>query len=141
MYTECYKITTYLSCYLHLVMPSNGKKQWTPVDREIICPTSWNVVRRDRRQKKKRCQAEELVVKHNGGTSKMKRAGTVTMTCGLCGLSSHNKRYHDRRNASNEAKLQPRRSTKSASSQSHEPQQAEFQFMASPGIIPQHISD
>ncbi|KAL2520793.1 hypothetical protein Fot_24716 [Forsythia ovata] len=39
------------------------------------------------------------------------------------------------------AKLQPRRSTKSASSQSHEPQQTEFEFMPTDlGIIPQHIS-
>ncbi|KAL2552022.1 molybdate transporter 1-like [Forsythia ovata] len=38
------------------------------------------------------------------------------------------------------AKLQPRRSTKSASSQSHVPQQTEFEFMPTPGIIPQQLS-
>ncbi|KAL2520314.1 Uncharacterized protein Fot_24237 [Forsythia ovata] len=36
------------------------------------------------------------------------------------------------------AKLQSRRSKKSASSQSHEPQQSEFQFMPTLGIIEQH---
>ncbi|KAL2489851.1 hypothetical protein Fot_43143 [Forsythia ovata] len=38
----------------------------------------------------------------------------------------------------NEAKLQPRRSKKLASNQFHEPQQSEFQFMPTPGIIEQH---
>ncbi|KAL2521224.1 Uncharacterized protein Fot_25147 [Forsythia ovata] len=51
-----------------------------------------------------------------------------------CGSQCVNKSSQSR------GKLQPRRSRKSASSQSHEPQQAEFQFMLTPGIIPQHIS-
>ncbi|KAL2521774.1 hypothetical protein Fot_25697 [Forsythia ovata] len=38
------------------------------------------------------------------------------------------------------AKLHPRRATQSASSQPPDPQQAEFQFMPTPGIISQHIS-
>ncbi|KAL2533455.1 Uncharacterized protein Adt_06806 [Abeliophyllum distichum] len=137
------------------------KKLWVPVDRELIRPPSWNTVRRGRRQKKRRLQPEELVVQQKGGKSKMKRVGTVTMTCSLCGLSGHNKRYHDKRTASNElfvaeqgdhsiqdcgsqsGKLQPRRATKSASSQTHEPLSgpaAEFQFMPTPSVIPQHMS-
>ncbi|KAL2456663.1 hypothetical protein Fot_39605 [Forsythia ovata] len=38
------------------------------------------------------------------------------------------------------AKHQTLKSTKSASSQSHELQQAELYFIPTPGIIPQHIS-
>ncbi|KAL2539119.1 Uncharacterized protein Adt_00097 [Abeliophyllum distichum] len=138
-----------------------GRSNGPPVDREPIRPPGWNVARRGRRPKKRRLQLEEVVVKQKGGSSKMKRVGTVTMTCSLCGLTGHNKRYHDKSNVSHEeffgqemdqsvqdcgsqnitktsqsrAKLQPRRCQKSGSSQPNEPQVSDMRFMPTPGII------
>ncbi|KAL2541323.1 Uncharacterized protein Adt_02301 [Abeliophyllum distichum] len=87
----------------------------------------------------------------------MKKHGTVTMTCSVCGLSGHNKRYHDTHDApqqdwfgpaavsQNESqtsastakgKLQPRRSQQSAAAATSKPAPSEFHFMPTPGIIP-----
>ncbi|KAL2523921.1 Uncharacterized protein Adt_08975 [Abeliophyllum distichum] len=138
-------------------MPLNGKKLWPPIDREPLRPPAWHVPRRGRRQKKRRLQPEELVVNQRGGTSKMKKHGTVTMTCSICGLTGHNKRYHDKHDTPQQdwlgpdaasqtmsqksastakGKLQPRRSKKSASTSTCEPAPPEFHFMPTPGFIP-----
>lgn len=45
----------------------------------------------------------EDVISHIGGTSKMKREDGVKMTCNVCGLTGHNKRYHERDDAPVEA--------------------------------------
>ncbi|KAL2541503.1 SWIM-type domain-containing protein [Abeliophyllum distichum] len=154
---DCYMISTYLTCYEKIVMPLNGKKLWPPVDREPFRPPAWHVPRRGRRQKKRRLQPEELVVNQRGGTSKMKKHGTVTMTCSICRLTGHNKCYHDKHDAPQQdwlgpddasqtmsqksastakGKLQPRRSKKSASTSTCEPAPPKFHFMPTPGFIP-----
>ncbi|XP_052189838.1 uncharacterized protein LOC127799657 [Diospyros lotus] len=93
---DCYKVSTYLTCYENLVMPLNGKKLWPLVDKAPLSPPKWHVTKRGKRQKKMRLQAKEVVVKLKSGTSKIKRIGSIVMTCSLCGLPGHNKRYHNK---------------------------------------------
>ncbi|KAL2511669.1 hypothetical protein Adt_17269 [Abeliophyllum distichum] len=59
------------------------------------------------------------------------------MTCSICGLSGHNKRYHDENASCSQSKLQPRRSNTSAGSQTDAREQAEFQFTPTQCNIPQ----
>ncbi|CAA2995672.1 Hypothetical predicted protein [Olea europaea subsp. europaea] len=67
----------------------------------------------------------------------MKKQGFVLMTCSVCGGKGHNKRYHQRLDAPQEAKLVPRRSNTTSRNevQPPRPQPSEFQFMPAPGLV------
>ncbi|KAL2505671.1 Uncharacterized protein Adt_21292 [Abeliophyllum distichum] len=154
---ECYRVNTYLRCYENLVMPINGKRLWPEVDKLPIKPPGWILTKRGRRQKKRRKQQEEDVMIQSQGTTKLKKKGSVVMTCSVCGLTGHNKRYHDKEDAPHEdwsalpveplldsqntsttqtrPKLQARRSKKNRKPTSEDqPQPSEFQFMPTPGF-------
>ena len=46
-----------------------------------------------------RKQPEDIIIYHSQGKAKVKKKGRVSMTCDVCGLEGHNKRYHARRDA------------------------------------------
>ncbi|KAL2474881.1 DBD Tnp Mut domain-containing protein [Abeliophyllum distichum] len=100
---NCYKVETYMRCYEKIVNPINGKKLWHVLDGLPIKPLGWTILKRKRKQTKKLRQSEEDVILQTGGTSKIKRKCALEMTCGVCRLTGHNKRYHDRENVPIEA--------------------------------------
>ncbi|KAL2541719.1 SWIM-type domain-containing protein [Abeliophyllum distichum] len=99
---DCYKVHTYLNCYENIVMPINGEKLWHIVEKDHIKPLSWIVCKKGRRQKKKRRQIEEIVINQASSTSNIKNKGSVVMTCSVCMLTRHNKRYHEQYDAPHE---------------------------------------
>ncbi|XP_022852585.1 uncharacterized protein LOC111374185 [Olea europaea var. sylvestris] len=158
---ECYGVDTYLSCYENIINPINGSKLWYPVHAPPIKPPGWFVTKRGRKQKKRRRHQEEDVITRSGLKAKMKKRGTVLMTCSVSGRTGHNMRYHRRPDAPQEdsvaydvertiqersnqinddnlrAKLVPRRSNTSPRYEVQPPpppSASEFQFMPTPGL-------
>ncbi|KAL2516724.1 Uncharacterized protein Adt_12971 [Abeliophyllum distichum] len=78
------------------------KKLWPQVDKDLIKPPGWILSKRGQRQKKRQRQLDEDVMTQSQGTSKMKKKGSVVMTCSVCGLTGHNKRYHEKKDAPHE---------------------------------------
>ncbi|KAL2474900.1 DBD Tnp Mut domain-containing protein [Abeliophyllum distichum] len=100
---NCYKVETYMRCCEKIVNPINGKKLWHVLDGLPIKPLGWTILKRKRKKTKKLRQSEEDVILQTGGTSKIKGKCALEMTCGVCRLTGHNKRYHDRENVPIEA--------------------------------------
>ncbi|KAL2465618.1 Uncharacterized protein Adt_41469 [Abeliophyllum distichum] len=126
------------------------------IEKDPIKPPGWVLCKRGRKKKKRRRQTEELVINQPSGTLKLKKKGSVVMTCSVCGLTGLNKKYHERDDAPHEewngdipdeqiqltnnqeptmSKLRPRRkNSKSSAAPAHEPSPSTFQFMPTPGV-------
>ncbi|XP_022874226.1 uncharacterized protein LOC111393057 [Olea europaea var. sylvestris] len=95
---NCYSIETYMGCYNNIVNPINGKLLWPEVDAPTIPPPPQvDHALQGKKQKKRRKQAEEMVVRMKG-KAYVKKKGAVTMACSQCGLKGHNKQYHSSAN-------------------------------------------
>ncbi|XP_022891203.1 uncharacterized protein LOC111406185 [Olea europaea var. sylvestris] len=134
----------------------------------LVKPPEWCLPKSGRKQKKRRRQEEEDVLTRSGSKAKLNKKGTMIITCSLCGLIGHNKRYHQKTNApqdwyygvanpankgstshvrskSSRAKLVPRRPSSMPIPGVQPPVPASnFQFMPTPGICitnGAHITD
>lgn len=94
-----YTVDTYLRCYDNILNPINGIRLWPQLDTLPILPPSWMIPQRGRKQKKRRRQADEDVIASSQGKSLVTRKGRVSMTCSICNLKGHNKRYHSKPDA------------------------------------------
>ncbi|XP_052190007.1 uncharacterized protein LOC127799830 [Diospyros lotus] len=99
---QCYLVETYMKTYNNIVNPINGKRFWPLVETIPIKAPAWYQPARGRKQMKRRKQPEEVMIYHSQGKAKVKKKGRVFMTCSVCGLEGHNKRYHARRDAPRE---------------------------------------
>ncbi|XP_022853577.1 uncharacterized protein LOC111375018 [Olea europaea var. sylvestris] len=99
---ECYRVSTYMNCYENIINPINGIKLWPQVDAPPIKPPEWFVLKKGRKQKKRRRQVEEDVITRSGSKVKLNKKGTMMITCSLFGGIGHNKRYHQKANATHE---------------------------------------
>lgn len=84
---DCYKVTTYLSCYGNGLGPINGREMWPTTDHPVILPP--DVKKRAGRPKKARRREPEE--QEPVDPTRVGRKG-VKMTCGKCGQVGHNRR-------------------------------------------------
>ncbi|XP_050204978.1 uncharacterized protein LOC126655018 [Mercurialis annua] len=100
----CYRVSTYIKIYSHILNPINGKELWPKSDQsQIISPKPVNN-RRGRKTMMRRKEADEVV---NGSQKGLKQGiitdGRITrkgmkVTCSECGLVGHNKRSCKKQN-------------------------------------------
>ncbi|XP_052207797.1 uncharacterized protein LOC127811700 isoform X2 [Diospyros lotus] len=87
----CYTVESYLKIYNNCINPINGYEMW-PMSKEVanLPPLKPNP-KKGRRAKLRRLEAEEL--EKLAATGRVLRRGSI-MTCTVCGVKGHNKRYH-----------------------------------------------
>ncbi|XP_057791028.1 uncharacterized protein LOC131008151 [Salvia miltiorrhiza] len=92
---NCYKVSTYLKTYSHLINPTNGKDMWPKSIMPPIIPNEVPKPKKGRRQimRKKEPGEGSNGTKNGIVSGKVSKKGTV-MHCSICGSTEHNKRYH-----------------------------------------------
>lgn len=100
---DCYKVSTYLKTYSHLINPTNGKDMWPKSTMPPIIANEAPKPKKGRRQMMRKKESDE----GSNGTKKGIVNGKVSkkgivMHCSICGSTEHNKRFHGKQ-AGNDA--------------------------------------
>ncbi|XP_050203621.2 uncharacterized protein LOC126653702 [Mercurialis annua] len=94
---DCYRVSTYLRIYSHLLAPINGKDLWPRSDHPPIIPPQAVNYRRGRKQVLRRKEDDELQRPSNTGivNGKVSKKGNISK-CSHCGKRGHNKKWHEK---------------------------------------------
>ena len=88
---DCYKVSTILRTYSHIINPTNGKDLWPKSNTIPILPPQSTKPSKGRKAILRRKEDEKI---NNGiQNGRVTRKGS-SMTCTICGTKGHNKRYH-----------------------------------------------
>lgn len=87
---ECYRITTFLKPYNHILYPTQGRECWPRRDLAPVNPPDPVYRHKGKRPMLRRKEAGEEVGYTKG---KVNRKG-LKITCSTCGAIGHNKRFH-----------------------------------------------
>ena len=86
----CYKVSTFMETYKHILNPTHDKDLWPKSEEELIIPPEPMNKRRDSKTMLRRKEDGENISFTKGKVSKK----GVKMTCSICGTTGHNKKYY-----------------------------------------------
>ncbi|XP_055959846.1 uncharacterized protein LOC130014885 [Mercurialis annua] len=92
---DCYKVSTYLRTYNHLLSPINGMELWPKSDHPPIIPPKAVNFRTGKKQLLQRKEDDELQRPSGIVNGKESKKGGISK-CSYCGLRGHNKKLHEK---------------------------------------------